>query len=109
MLPLARLPSRGGPLGSFTRLAQGGVTWIRSSAREDKTRKSCSIKENIMFRFRKPALTAEAATHRLAGNQAHRLGYPHFADPARSRSGASHERQYPAGRGTYAADVQPRR
>jgi hypothetical protein len=37
-----------------------------------------------MFRFPKPALTADAATHRLAGNQANRLGYAHFADPTRS-------------------------
>jgi hypothetical protein len=37
-----------------------------------------------MFRFPKPALTAGAATHRLAGNQANRLGNAHFADPTRS-------------------------
>jgi len=52
--------------------------------REDKTHKFCIIKEDIMFRFPKPALTADAATHRLAGNQANRLGYAHFADPVRS-------------------------
>jgi hypothetical protein len=32
-----------------------------------------------MFRFRKPTLTADAATNRLAGNQANLLGYAHSA------------------------------
>jgi hypothetical protein len=40
-----------------------------------------------MFRFPKPALTAKAATHRLAGNRANRLGYAHVADPTRSPLG----------------------
>jgi hypothetical protein len=52
--------------------------------REDKTHKFRIIKEDIMFRFPKPALTAGAATHRLAGNQANRLENAHFADPTRS-------------------------
>lgn len=55
--------------------------------REDKTRKFCIIKEDIMFRFRKPALTADAATHGLAGNHANRLGYSHLVDPTRSPRG----------------------
>ena len=37
-----------------------------------------------MFRFRKPTLTADAATNRLAGNQANLLGYAHLAGPTRS-------------------------
>lgn len=40
-----------------------------------------------MFRFRKPALTADAATHGLAGNHANRLGYSHLVDPTRSPRG----------------------
>ncbi len=37
-----------------------------------------------MFRSRKPTLTADAATNRLAGDQANRLGYAHLAAPTRS-------------------------
>ena len=37
-----------------------------------------------MFRFRKPTLTADAATNRLAGNQANLLGYAHLAGPTGS-------------------------
>jgi hypothetical protein len=55
--------------------------------REDKTRKFCIIKEDTTFRFRKPALTADAATHGLAGNHANQLGYSHLVDPTRSPRG----------------------
>jgi hypothetical protein len=83
MFPARPVAWPGGPPRTFTRPAQHSAHWISSCLRQDNSRNFGILKEDIMFRFRKPALAADPAAHRLAGTQANRLGYSHFADPAR--------------------------
>src|SRR5580692_3707631 len=87
MFPPARLLSRAGRHGASLAQPRTASPGSARSCARTRPASSASSKEDIMFRFRKPALTADAATHGLASNHANQLGYSHLVDPTRSPRG----------------------